>query len=89
MKKNEKDQLCARVVALMDSLDEKTDSLEYLEELENPVDILAGAMFAKGHLDGTLTISEATIPFIESTESELAQILEGLEEDEEDDEEDE
>lgn len=78
------DSLCKRVVALMADIDQISSSLEYLEELDNPVDVLAGAMFAKGYLDGTISISEETVPFIESSENQLINILASLEDAEED-----
>jgi hypothetical protein len=83
--------LCTRVNGLLYELEVHISPEEFIE-IENYEDVLMGAMIARGFLDGTVEISEKTLPFIKASEVALAQAVieaEGGDDDDEDDDEDE
>lgn len=79
-------EICTRVSALMDQVDENSDLTSFTESLDDVDRILAGAAVARAYLSGAVTISEKTIPLISEAETALTEFVDGLdlEEDEED-----
>ena len=80
MDKVQTSELCSRVNALLTQLEEFDG--EYLEVLQgldfNTEEIVTSMMIAKGYLLGDVEISDATIPFIETAEEALTQLLKEL-----------
>ena len=80
MDKVQTSKLCSRVNALLTQLEEFDG--EYLEVLQgldfNTEEIVTSMMIAKGYLLGDVEISDATIPFIETAEQALTQLLKEL-----------
>lgn len=80
MDKVQTSELCSRVNALLTQLEEFDG--EYLEVLQgldfNTEEIVTSMMIAKGYLLGDVEISDATIPFIETAEQALTQLLKEL-----------
>jgi hypothetical protein len=92
MNETEIKAICTRINGLVSDLEDYISPEEFVEQIENYEEILMGAMIARGFLDGTVEISEKTIPFIKASEVALAQALieaEGGDEDEDDEDEDE
>lgn len=73
-------ELCSRVNALLTQLEEFDG--EYLEVLQgldfNTEEIVTSMMIAKGYLLGDVEVSDQTIPFLETAELALTQLLKEL-----------
>jgi len=78
--------LCARVSSQMDEIDETSDLSSLIDSLEDPDLVLSGAALARGFLNGSVTITEKTIPLIASSEAALAEFLESQDDEEDEDE---
>lgn len=95
MNETEIKTLCTRVNGLIGDLEDYLDPEEFAEQIENYEDVLMGAMIARGYLEGTVEISDITIPFIQASEVALTQAIAeaesdaGEEDEDEHDEEDE
>jgi len=92
MNETEIKALCTRVNGLVGDLEDYLNPEEFAEQIENYEDVLMGAMIARGYLEGTVEISEITIPFIQASEVSLTQAIaeaEGDAGDEDDEDEDE
>lgn len=80
MDKVQTSELCSRVNALLVQLEKFEE--EYLDVLKgldfNTEEIVTSMMIAKGYLLGDIEISDATIPFIETAEQALTQLLKEL-----------
>jgi hypothetical protein len=95
MNETEIKALCTRVNGLVGDLEDYLDPEQFTEQIENYEDVLMGAMIARGYLEGTVEISEITIPFIQASEVALTQAIAeaesgaGDEDDDDDEDEDE
>jgi tetratricopeptide (TPR) repeat protein len=71
--------LCKRIVSFMEEIDELNDDsniiLESLENEDNVEDLLAGAMIARGFIEGTILISEQTLVYLQATHDALSDIV--------------
>ena len=80
MDKVQTSELCSRVNALLTQLEKFEE--EYLDVLQgldfNTEEVITSMMIAKGYLLGDVEISDATIPFIETAEQALTQLLKEL-----------
>jgi len=80
MDKDKVSELCSRVNALLVQL-EKFDG-EYLDVLKgldfNTEEIVTSMMIAKGYLLGDVEVSDQTIPYLETAEQALTQLLKEL-----------
>ena len=80
MDKGHSSELCSRVNALLVQLEKFEE--EYLDVLQgldfNTEEVITSMMIAKGYLLGDIEISDATIPFIETAEQALTQLLKEL-----------
>ena len=80
MDKGHPSELCSRVNALLTQLEKFEE--EYLDVLQgldfNTEEVITSMMIAKGYLLGDVEISDATIPFIETAEQALTQLLKEL-----------
>jgi hypothetical protein len=80
MDKVQTSELCSRVNALLVQLEKFEE--EYLDVLKgldfNTEEIVTSMMIAKGYLLGDIEISDATIPYLETAEQALTQLLKEL-----------
>jgi tetratricopeptide (TPR) repeat protein len=82
--------LCNEINSMMNEIDElNNDSnpiVDLAENSDNAEDIFAGAMIARGFIEGTISISEETLPYLEATHEALSDILESGNPDEDEEE---
>jgi len=90
VKKEFASTLCNEINSMMKEIDElNNDSnpmVDLAENSDNAEDIFAGAMIARGFIEGTISISEETLPYLEATHEALSDILESGNPDEDEEE---
>lgn len=59
--------LCQKIKEKTDFLDQSGTDISFLEWFDDPIDILAGAVIARGYLEGFVEVSAKTLPYLEKT----------------------
>ena len=64
--------LCEEIQSFTEQIDENSGMGDFINSLDDAEDILMGTMSARGFLEGTVTISETTVPFLKAAHEALA-----------------
>lgn len=59
--------LCININEKLEILEDAGSDISFLEWFDDPIDILAGAVIARGYLDGYVEITDKTLPYLEKT----------------------
>lgn len=64
--------LCEEIQSFTEQIDENSGMGDFINSLDDAEDILMGTMIARGFLEGTVTISKTTVPFLKAAHEALA-----------------
>ena len=59
--------LCLNINDKLEILEGAGSDISFLEWFDEPIDILAGAVIARGYLDGYVEVTDKTSPYLEKT----------------------